>query len=150
MRWSLWSAAVVAVMALVIPAHAKTKHDSPYTFQQTFGSAVRLLKVDLGFEVTERDLEMGYVLFLYTSPESGERKSRGSISFVEAEERVQVNLQIPDMPSYHEQVLMEKLRHKLEDEHGDPPPPPEAPKPKEPKKPEKDEDEPSIPIVGDG
>jgi hypothetical protein len=124
--------------ALVVsqPAHAKAIHESPYSYQQTFGSTVRLLKVDLGFVVTETDAEWGYVMFEYTSPESGDRKNLGSFTFVQVDDRVQVSLQIPSMPSYHEQVIIQKLRRKLEEEHGEPPRPPKKEPPKEPKNPE--------------
>ena len=132
--------------ALVLsePAHAKAIHDSPYSYQQTFGSAVRLLKVDLGFVVTETDAEWGVVMFEYTSPESGDRKNLGSFTFVQTDDGVQVSLQIPAMPSYHEQIIIQKLRRKLEEEHGEPPRPPkkEPPKPKEPEEPDPAEPEP--------
>jgi hypothetical protein len=131
--------------ALVVsePAHAKAIHESPYSYQQTFGSTVRLLKVDLGFVVTETDAEWGYVMFEYTSPESGDRKNLGSFTFVQVDDRVQVSLQIPSMPSYHEQVVIQKLRRKLEDEHGEPPRPPKKEPPKEPKEPKDPEPEPA-------
>lgn len=124
------SLALGAIVALSAPAAlAKATHESPYSFQQTFGSALRLLKVDLGLAVLEKDSEWGYVLFEYTSSESGDRKNQGSFTFVKIEERIQVSLQIPAMPSYHEQVIIQKLERKLAEEHGEPPAPPEkAPK----------------------
>lgn len=123
-------------LAVTAPAEGKAVHESPYSYHQTFGSAVRLLKVDLGLQVTETDAEWGYVMFEYTSPESGERKNQGSFTFVKIDDRVQVSLQIPAMPSYHEQVIIQKLRRKLEEEHGEPPPKKKPPKePKAPKEP---------------
>jgi len=123
---------VVAALAVGLAAktaEAKTTHRSPYTYEQTFGSALRLVKVDLGFTITEQDAEWGFLLFEYTSRESGARKTRGSLEFVKAPEGVQVWIQLPSMPSYHERVIVDKLARKLSDEHGSPPArPPDKPK----------------------
>ncbi|MEM1030939.1 MAG: hypothetical protein AAGN82_11350 [Myxococcota bacterium] len=119
-----WRAGLVVGLVSAMfasPTSAKSHHKSPYTYRQTFGSAVRLLKVDLGLTVTEKDPDWGYVLFAYTSPESGDRESEGSFSFVEKEGTVSVTLQIPKMPSYHEQVILDRLQRKLKEEHGEPP-----------------------------
>jgi hypothetical protein len=139
-------------------AEARAVHDSPYTYEQTFGTTLRLVKVDLGLEITETDPEWGFLLFVYTSAESGDRKNRGSFTLVRGEHKVQVALQLPEMPGYHEQVIMNKLRRKLEEEHGAPPKPPKKPrddgrdkddkkkergKDEERKRPRKDDDEPN-------
>lgn len=129
---TLICAALFADVAL-----AKTSHDSPYTYQQTFGTALRLLKVDLGHEVTELNADWGYILFVYVDSESGDRKNRGAITFVKGETEVTVSVEIPEMPSYHEQLLLQKLKYKLVTEHGEPPRPPK----KEKKKKKKDDDE---------
>ncbi|MEZ4444751.1 MAG: hypothetical protein R3B72_37090 [Polyangiaceae bacterium] len=130
---------MAALSLLVRAAEAKAHHDSPYTFEQTFGSTLRLLKVDLELQVTEANPEWGYLLFEYTSTESGKRKNRGSFTFIkdESHHRVQVRLQIPEMPSYHEQLVLEKLKRKLESEHGEPP----RQEPEERPKRDDDEDE---------
>jgi hypothetical protein len=46
---------------------------------------------------------------------------------------VRVVVQIPQMPGYHEQVLVDQLARKLRNEYGDPPkkPPPAPPPPKD-------------------
>lgn len=121
MRSLLVALVLLCALALSEGAGAKASHSSPYTYRQTFGSTVRLLKVDMGFEVTEKDPDWGYVLFDYTSPESGNRKNKGSFSFVEQKGQVHVTLQIPAMPGYHEQVILDKLKQKLKQEHGEPP-----------------------------
>jgi len=122
MRSLIAALVILCALALSGGAGAKASHSSPYTYRQTFGSTVRLLKVDMGFEVTEKDPDWGYVLFVYTSPESGDRKNEGSFSFVKQNGQVQVTLQIPSMPGYHERVILDKLKQKLHLEHGDPPP----------------------------
>jgi hypothetical protein len=129
-----------------MPAAAKAKHDSPYTYEQTFGSTLRLIKVDLEFEVKEINSDWGFLIFEYTSTESGKRKNRASFTFVKDDDnrRVHVSLQIPNMPSYHEQLVMTKLARKLENEHGEPPKPPE-PEPDEDE--DEDEKDPNAPII---
>src|SRR5687768_5665630 len=68
-------------------ASAATAFESQYTFEQTYGAALRLVRVDLGLKVTEKDPENGYVLFEYKSPESGGRVSNGSIEVVKGRDR---------------------------------------------------------------
>jgi hypothetical protein len=133
----LATAVGLGVSALTPTVLAKSAHDSPYTYQQTYGSTLRLVKVDLGLKVTDQDPEWGYLLFEYTSRESGKRRSQGSFEFVKNNSGVRVSLQLASMPSYHERVIMQKLIRKLSEEHGTPP----RPKPKKRKKRGKDEAE---------
>lgn len=102
-------------------ANASSGYASPYTYDQTYGTMLRLLRVDLGLKVVERDKELGYILFEYTSPESGNRVSSGSAELVETKNGVQVGVQLPQMPRYHEQMIVDQLAKKLMDEHGTPP-----------------------------
>lgn len=137
-------AAAVVISVATAGAEAKTAHASPYTYEQTYGTALRLVKVDLGFKVTEQDADWGYLLFEYSSRESGNRKSRGSFEFVRSRSDVRVSLQLASMPSYHERVLIEKLRRKLKEEHGTPP------RPKPVKRTEKSKDKGDDDKKGDG
>lgn len=102
-------------------ANASVVYKSPYTFEQTFGSGLRLLRVDMGFKILERDRELGYIVFEYTSPESGNATYNGSMELVDAKDGVHVAVQIPKMPQYHERMLIDGLEKKLATEHGDPP-----------------------------
>ena len=110
------------------PAEASVAYASPYTFEQTFGTALRLIRVDLGCTITEKDVENGYLLFDYTSPESGSRIHHGSIEVVRGKLGAHVSVQLPTLPQYHEQMIVDALAKKLQREHGDPPaaPPPKA------------------------
>jgi hypothetical protein len=114
-------------------ADASVAYASPYTFEQTFGTAMRLLRVDLGLKIKEKDSDNGYLLFDYTSPESGKRVYPGSIECVRTPKGVHVAVQLSSMPRYHEQMIVDQLVKKLSAEHGDPPvkakPPPRAPEP---------------------
>jgi len=108
-------------------ACASVAMTSRYTFEQTFGTAIRLIRVDLGLKITEKDESAGYVLFEYTSPESGKSVHNGSIEVVRGGETVHVAVQLPAMPRYHEQMLLDSLVKKLAAEHGEPPKKPAPP-----------------------
>jgi len=112
-------------------AWAKVTFDSPYTFEQTYNAALRLVRVDLGLKITERDPDAAYLLFDYKSAETGSRVVPGSIEFVRTDDAVRVVVQLSQMPRYHEQVMADALAKKLQHDFGDPPkrkaPPPEPP-----------------------
>jgi hypothetical protein len=127
--------------ALTAPAYAALRtgdaiasvaYDSPYSFEQTFGTALRLVRVDLGCKITEKDEGNGYLLFEYTSPESGKRAHRGSIEVVRGKQGTHVAVQLPTLPSYHEQMIVDALSRKLLAEHGEPPRAKPAPAPPPP------------------
>jgi hypothetical protein len=132
----LGAALVVALAALAWPAQearAKSSYDSFYGFDRTWNAGMRLVRVDLALKVTEKDETNGYLLFDYRSPESGKNAVPGSMEFIRSKEdgSVRVVVQISQMPSYHEQVMVDALAKKLRSEYGDPPKrptPPAAPK----------------------
>jgi hypothetical protein len=125
-------AVVGAIVALSPDADAKSSYDSAYGFEKTWNAGLRLVRVDLNLKVTEKDDANGYLLFDYKSPESGNKAVPGSMEFIKSDGdgHVRVVVQIPQMPGYHEQVLVDTLARKLRNEYGDPPrkPPPPAPK----------------------
>ncbi|MSP25079.1 MAG: hypothetical protein EXR75_07925 [Myxococcales bacterium] len=102
-------------------ALAKTSYDSTFSYKQAFGTALRLLKVDLGYQVSEANPEWGYLLFEFTSPDSGKRKNRGAFEIVDNDGVVQVTAKLPELPSYHEDLLVSAFKRKLTEEHGTPP-----------------------------
>ena len=98
-------------------AHAKSGMESAYTYEQTWNSALRLVRVDLGYKVLEKDEKAGYILFEYL--EKG-TVSSASIELLPGERTIRVVCQIPKFPSYHEAVVLDRLARKLKDEHGAP------------------------------
>ena len=118
-------------------AHARAAHESPYTYRQTFGTALRLIKVDLAMRVLETNSEWGFFIFEYKSPASGKRKNRGTVQFVKQDAKVRVAVDVPQMPLHHEQMLVDKLKRKLSQEHGSPPQAPQKPEPPKEDGPEK-------------
>jgi hypothetical protein len=128
---ALGGPALVTLAAQV--AEAATAYESPYTFDQTWSSALRLVRVDLGLKITEKDPEHGYLLFEYTSPESGKRVHAGSMEVVRAgKDVVRVAVQLQTLPSYHERMIVDALAKKLLTEYGDAPRRPEPPPPPPP------------------
>jgi hypothetical protein len=116
------------------PASARKQRELGYRSEQVWNAALRMVRVDLHLPVTDRDQEGGYLLFDYLS--AGKRFP-GSLELVAqaqgARPRTVVVAQVQGMPSYVEQMLLDRLEKKLLAEVGSPPDPPkEAPKPPPP------------------
>ena len=128
--WGYCRASVVtAAVALTAGgASAKSTYESPYGYERTWNAALRLVRVDNGWKVTEKDDQNGYLLFDYKSP-GGDKACPGSMESSagrDSDGMVSVLVQLPAMPQYHEQVLLDALATKMRREYGDPPvrPPP--------------------------
>jgi hypothetical protein len=118
-------ALAVAILALVTDAWASATYDSLYGYDRTWNASLRLVRVDLALKVTEKDDRNGYILFEYRSAESGSKVTSGSMEIVrpkDDEAPVKVMVQLPQMPRYHEQVILDQLARKMREEYGDPPP----------------------------
>lgn len=131
---------IAAAATLAAPsASAKATYESPYSYDRTWNAALRLVRVDMGFKVVEKDVDSGYLLFEYRSTESGNKATPGSFEMVrgrDADSPVRVVMQLPQMPQYHEQMMIDALATKMRSEYGEPPPkkkpqpdagPPDAP-----------------------
>ena len=116
-------ALVFAIVLSGESASAKSSYDSAYGYDRTWNCALRMVRVDMGFKITEKDDANGYLLFEYKSQESA-KPSNGSIELIRGRESdgpVHVVVQLPQMPTYHEQVLVDDLARKLRLEYGEPP-----------------------------
>jgi hypothetical protein len=130
-----WLSALICA-ALLVPAAAEARKQSElrYGFDQVWNAALRMVRVDLRYPVTDRDPEAGYLLFDYV--DHGKRYA-GSIELVRGERdqrpATKAVVQIQGMPAYVEQMLIERLGRKLKDEYGEPlePTRPPAQKPPE-------------------
>ncbi|MEM7434026.1 MAG: hypothetical protein AAF436_02670 [Myxococcota bacterium] len=132
-----WALILVAA-SLCWPAvgQAKKSDDYLHRYEQVWRAAVRLIRVDQGYPIRDRDEGIGYLLFDY---KDDGRSYPGSIELIRIKDRgrdaVRVAIQIPAMPSYIERMLLDKLEKKLVDEYGEaerpskpkPEPAPEAP-----------------------
>ncbi len=136
-------AAIVVTAALFLPAvgQAKKTEDYRHSYDQVWRAAVRLIRVDQGYPIRDRDESIGYLLFDY---KNDGRTYPGSLEVIRIEDQggrpVRVVIQIPAMPGYIERMLLDKLEKKLVNEYGEPAP---RKKPEEPPPPDEGEDEPS-------
>src|SRR5262245_54044069 len=119
--------------AAAVPAAARSEVEVGYTREQTFSAALRYLRVDLAYEVTEKDPNAAYLLFNFSDPELQRKSGHGSIEMVQRDKTVRVFVNLPELPSYREELLKRGLLEKLRTEYGEPPA--AAPEPREPKKP---------------
>jgi hypothetical protein len=131
---------LLPVLLCVQPAWARSEAEVAYTREQTFSAALRYLRVDLAYEVTEKDSDAAYLLFTFSDPELQKKVAHGSIEVVQRERSVRLVVSLPELPSYREEVLKRGLLDKLHSEYGEPPaagggeePKKPAPKPDEPK-----------------
>jgi hypothetical protein len=134
----LW-ALVVGMTLLAAPvAHARREQTFGYPYSRVWTTAVRLLRVDFEAHITEKDKDDGYFLFEY--PDRGKVYS-GSCELVAVKqddaEAVRVVITIQALPSYVENMIMDRLGRKLEQEFGAP----HEAKPKKPSEPGKDGDD---------
>lgn len=111
-------------MAMSTSAEARTVRDQPFSRENTWNAAIRLIRVDMGCRITERDLENGYFTFDWRD---GRRTVPGSIEViptqVDGRPGTRVIVQIAEMPSYVESMLLTQLRRKLISDFGEPPAP---------------------------
>lgn len=126
-------AIIVAALVWLSPAiaAAKSQKKLAYTYEQVWPAAVRFLRVDEGFEIVEKDMDAGYVIFAVS--EDGKR-FRGSFEIVRVESDGRPGLLllvgIEDRPSYMEQGILDRFEQKLRAELGSPRPPQPKPAPK--------------------
>jgi hypothetical protein len=121
-------------------AKARTTSDVRYTKTQSYSTALRLLRIDLGYAITERDAEAAYLLFEF---EDEKKTQTGSIEIVPNDAGVTLAVRLPKLPSYRERMLRDELMRKLVEDYGTAPDAPKAPKgdnSKDEKKPRDDDD----------
>jgi hypothetical protein len=158
---AVWTCALPAATAGSDPATAtvselRAKRVLPYAFEHAWPTAVRYLRVDRGFSVTERDEDAGFILFEFQlggeGPNDPVRVGWGSMELlrtkdVSGREAVQVQVATGAGPVHLPSAITDGLADKLRAERGPPPPPPRpAPSEPGPDAPPKDED-PGVPLV---
>jgi hypothetical protein len=121
---------LVAVMACVVSlpgvASARSQRNLDFRPDLTWTAALRLLRIDMGFELVERDAEARFVIFSYVD---GNHSYPGTLEIAErplddGRSGVRVIVSVPSLPSYVELNLIDRLERKLVEEVGAPPPPP--------------------------
>jgi hypothetical protein len=123
----------LALAAATGSAQARVDGSSGYSKAQTYSGALRYVRVDLGYEVVEKDSDAAYLIFKYTAP--GQAKTNavtGTLEVIEANGGVRVFVSLPRMPEYHERIFRDGLLKKLREEYGPPPVAPKKPSEKAP------------------
>ena len=87
MAWGFSRAALVGTLSGVLVAtalaaagsgaDAKSTYESPYGYDRTWNAALRLVRVDNGWKITEKDETNGYLLFEYSVARAAARRPRG-------------------------------------------------------------------------
>lgn len=121
------AALVLAATLAPSVAAARTAREERYPVERVWNAAVRMLRVDLGFEIVERDRDAGFLLFTWR--DNG-RNSTASLELMPAQVEgisgSRVVVSINSQPSYTEQYLLTRLARKLRDDYGEPPAPSRA------------------------
>lgn len=112
---------------LVNTAQARSSSVVNYSLARSFSAALRLLRVDKRYAVTEKDETAAYLLFDYPKPNGP--KAFGAIELAELDTGVRVTVSIPTMPEYHARSLRDELLRKLRREYGAPKKARDRPKP---------------------
>jgi hypothetical protein len=110
------------IVASASQVQARSGRDLDYRAEVIWPAALRLLRVELGYSLVERDQEAKYLLFQY---QQGPETYRGSLELVERRHEdgrrvVRVFVSLPTLPSYVELHLIDRLERKLRDEVGPP------------------------------
>ncbi|MBN1774093.1 MAG: hypothetical protein JXB32_22730 [Deltaproteobacteria bacterium] len=132
--------AALAALGALDPAPAAADAQASFTYDHDilWSTAIRLLRVDLGYEISEQDRENGYLLFVV---HANGREYQGAVEFVRGlGERgiaeVELSVRVVGLPSSSEEAILRKLRTKLREDYGLPPRAPAAqtpvPAPEEP------------------
>jgi hypothetical protein len=120
--------ACACVLLWVGGAQAKREQSFRYPYSRVWSSTLRMLRVDFQSPIQEKDQESGY--FLFDFPESG-KSHPGSVELVRSTEggveTVRVMITISALPTYVEQMLLDRLQRKLSQEFGDPTEPAKQP-----------------------
>lgn len=133
-------------------AFGRTEASYPYRFDDVWSAALRLIRVEYGCTITDKDPDVGF--FTFEWKDSGHTYP-GSVELVRSvqnrQETIRAVVQIPAMPSYIEQMIVERLARKLLEDYGEPQRPAPAPapaQPSEPNRPDAGPARPSTPTEG--
>lgn len=124
-----------------------------YPIDHVWPTAIRYLRIDRGFEITDRDRDAGYLLFEF--PLEEKRIGSGSLEMFEAVDAsgrasVSISVNTGAGPVHLPNAILDGIAAKVRAERGQPAPPP-PPKQEEPPPKKKDKDEPdddhSVPLL---
>ena len=116
----------VAVSGVVLftnaSRRAKELYDSAYGYERTWNAILRLVRVDLGMKVLDKDDANGYLLFEYRSSDT-QKPTTGSFELIRGAHGRTTSASWSSSPrcrTAHERVLLDHLARKMRDEYGEP------------------------------
>ncbi|WP_106395130.1 hypothetical protein [Enhygromyxa salina] len=121
-----------------------------YPIDQVWPTAIRYLRIDRGFSITDRDQEAGYILFEF--PLDGNRIGSGSIEMFPTEDpagraSVSIGVNTGAGPVHLPNAMLDGITAKVRAERGQPAPPPPPPQEDPPAEEDKPEDDHSVPLL---
>lgn len=136
---------VAAAMPLLL---IENRRMLSYPMDHVWPTAIRYLRIDRGFEITDRDRDAGYLLFEF--PLEEKRIGSGSVEMFEAIDAagrasVSIGVNTGAGPVHLPNSILDGIAAKVRAERGQPAPPP-PPKQEEPP-PKKDEPDHSVPLL---
>lgn len=125
-----------------------------YPIEQVWPTAIRYLRIDRGFKVTDRDEEAGYMLFEF--PVEGGRTGNGSVEMFATEDAsgrpsVSIAVNTGAGPVHLPSSILDGIAAKVRAERGQPvaPPKQDPPPPKDKDRPDDDHSVPLLPPARD-
>jgi hypothetical protein len=120
-----------------------------YPIDQVWPTAIRYLRIDRGFKITDRDRDAGYMLFEF--PLEGARLGSGSVEMFATEDpsgrpSVSVAVNTGAGPVSMPSGVLDGIAAKVRAERGQPAPPP-PPKQDEPPDQDEPDDDHSVPLM---
>ncbi|PRP99048.1 hypothetical protein [Enhygromyxa salina] len=138
------------ITAAVVPlALIENRRVLSYPLDQVWPTAIRYLRIDRGFEITDRDQDAGYILFQF--PLEGQRIGSGSLEMFATDDaagRASVSMSVNTGagPVHLPNSILDGISAKVRAERGQPLPPP--PRQEEPPPDQDDpEDDHSVPLL---
>lgn len=119
-RQRYWFSLVTLALLLLSshPVFAEVSDQVAYSQKQVYSAAIRYLRIDLRYEIIERDPDAAYVLFEHQP--SGKNSPRfGAVEIVKLQEGVRLVVRMPEQPSYQEAMFRDGLLKKLRADYGD-------------------------------
>lgn len=120
-----------------------------YPFEQVWPTAIRYLRIDRGYKVTDRDEQAGYILFEFSL--DGGRIGSGSVEMFATEDAagrpsVSVAVNTGAGPVHLPNSILDGIAAKVRAERGQPVDPPKHEQPP-PKHEQPDQDDGSVPLL---
>src|SRR5687768_4624791 len=105
-----YSLTCAALALLTGGAEARVDASSGYTKSQTYSGALRYVRVDLGYEVLEKDPDAAYLIFRYVPTGSAKtHAATGTLEVVETGGAVRLFVSLPRVPEYQERMFRDGL-----------------------------------------